>query len=256
MSRRRANPGRIRRLLSTAGAVLLVAAIGAGALGAWRALDAPVGVVRVTGELTGAERARATELVSAFLPGGILSLDADALKARIERESWVDGASVRRRWPEVLEVTVVPEVAVARWRDGALLSSRGEVIEPLELVGVDALPSLSGPDGSARRAMEIYQQVGEALRPLAVEIAGLTVDDVGDVTVSTADGVEIVLGADGRGVRLQRTATVIRARLGGRLADVARIDARYDNGIAVAWRALGTEFADAAGIAQRFNEGI
>jgi cell division protein FtsQ len=247
--------GRIRRGLSAATALLVLGAVLLGGRAAWSALDGPVSVVRVAGELTGAERARATELVSSFLPGGVLTLDAAGLRARLEAESWVDAAAVRRRWPETLEVTVVPEVAVARWRDGALLSSRGEVIEPLELVGVDALPRLSGPDGTAREVMEVFQQVGEALRPLGVTVDELRLDAVGDVRVLTGAGVEIALGADGHGARLQRTATVIRRQLAGRLADVERIDARYDNGIAVAWRALATGLADASGVAPEFDEG-
>ena len=229
---------RLRRVLGRGlFATLLVGAIAGGVL-AWERLDVPVSVVEVSGELTAAERARAIELVAALLPSGIFELDTEALRERLVDESWIDAASVRRRWPETVEIRISPEVAVARWQGDALLSSRGAVIEPLELVGVDSLPRLSGPSGSAPEVMRVFQVVTDVLRPLGLEVEALERDEVGDVQVRTRSGLVIALGADRHAARLQRLAMVLAERLDGRLEDVARLDARYDNGIAVAWRDL------------------
>ena len=186
---------RLRRVLGRGlFATLLVGAIAGGVL-AWERLDVPVSVVEVSGELTAAERARAIELVAAFLPSGIFELDTEALRERLVDESWIDAASVRRRWPETVEIRISPEVAVARWQGDALLSSRGAVIEPLELVGVDSLPRLSGPSGSAPEVMRVFQVVTDVLRPLGLEVEALERDAVGDVQVRTRSGLVIALGA-------------------------------------------------------------
>lgn len=239
MSARRTTPRlreRLRPWLRRSAIALLVAVALLGVGAARDGLDAELSVVRVTGELTAAERDRAVELVSAYLPAGILDFDAKGLAERLETESWVDAASVRRRWPDTLQVRVVPEVAVARWRDDALLSNRGRVIEPLELVGVDALPRLHGPDGSAGATMERFIHASEMLRPLGVAVTELHMDDAGNVRIGTDEGIRIVLGSDSLAARMRRVARVIEQELRGRLADVERIDARYDNGLAVAWR--------------------
>ena len=239
MTARRKAPGlrqRLRPWLQRAGVVVLMvlALVGLGA--ALEGLDAELSVVRVTGGLTAAERDRAVELVSAYLPAGILDFDANGLAQRLEAESWVDAASVRRSWPDKLEVRVVPEVAVARWQDDDLLSSRGQVIEPLELVGVDALPRLHGPDGSPGPTMERFIQASEMLRPLGMAVTELRVDAAGNVVIGTDEGIRIALGRDSLAARMRRVVRVTEQELRGRLGDVKRIDARYDNGVAVAWR--------------------
>jgi cell division protein FtsQ len=233
--------GRLRRILDRSLLAAVVVGAAVGGVVAWDRLDVPVSVVEVSGELTAAERARAIELVAAFLPAGVFELDTEALRARLVDESWIDAASVRRRWPETVEIRISPEVAVARWQGDALLSSRGAVIEPLELVGADSLPRLSGPPGSAPEVMRVFQVVTDVLRPRGLEVESLERDAVGDVSVRTRGGLTIALGADRHAARLQRLATVLAGRLDGRLEDVASLDARYDNGVAVAWRDLPLE---------------
>jgi cell division protein FtsQ len=229
-------PGRIRGALRALAATALLVVVVAGAWQGWRQLDSPVAVVRIEGQLTEVERGRAQRLVAAQLPAGVLSLDTRRLRDRLEAESWIDTAAVRRRWPDTLLVSVAPEVPVARWRDGALLSNRGEVIEPLELVGVDALPHLSGPAGSAGRLAVAFQRVAEVLRPLGLSVVRLEEDAGGDVRFVTDTGLLVELGTEAHVDRLRRLDTVLRARLLEQLDRVARIDARYDNGVAVAWR--------------------
>ena len=246
--------GRVRRLLWTLLQMLLVAALVAGVWRAWSGLDAPLTTIRVTGELTAAERDRATELVASFLPAGYLGLDASGLQARLQAESWVDAASVRRRWPETLELRIAPAVAVARWRDDALLSVRGRVIEPLELVGVDSMPRLIGAEHSAQAVMSAFQQVSEVLRPLGMQVQELALDHLGGVRVLTRNGVEILLGVGDRTGRLERVAAVIAHGVEDREAELARLDARYENGIAVAWREGVHASVSGAQLASRSRE--
>ena len=215
----------------------------------WDRVDVPIEVVEVSGELTGAERARAVEVVAAFLPAGLVTLDARALRARLAAESWIDAAAVRRRWPDGLEIRIAPEVPVARWQGDALLSSRGAVIEPLEIIGADALPQLAGPPGSAPEVMRVFQLVSDVFRPLDLEIEALEQDDVGDVRVRMRGGTRVLLGADRHVARLRRLVTVINSELRNQMQDVVSLDARYDNGIAVAWRDLPLEEGDSTRLA-------
>ena len=239
---------RMTRLLRQALRLGLVAAAIALLVVLHDRIDGPIAVVEVSGELTAAERARATEVVASFLPAGFLTVPLEPLRARLADESWIDSASVRRRWPDALVIRIAPQVAVARWRDDALLSSRGEVIEPLELVGVDSLPRLSGAAGDEALVMEIHQMVAEILRPLAMEVAELERGPAGEVSLRTRGGLDIVLGADRHAKRMRRVATVLGAPLAARRTDIARIDARYDNGVAVAWRPLALNAAATARI--------
>ncbi len=234
--------GIVRSLLGTT-LLLLVVALG---WQGWQALDRTVTVVRVEGELTAAERARATELVSLFLPAGVLSLDTLALRDLLEGESWVDSVSLWRSWPDAVRVEIRAEAAVARWRTDELLSARGRIIEPLELVSLDTLPRLAGPDGSAERVMQMFQRIGDVLRPHGLRIETLDMNAEGGIEVRLREGPLLVFGHRDLGARLQRLDLVLRQQFPQGLEEVERIDARYDNGIAVAWHSADAGRALAA----------
>ena len=67
---------------------------------------------------------------------------------------WVRSAMLRRVWPDRLEVALEEHVALARWRDTALVNDRGEVFE----AATDArLPVFGGPEGSAAEMVAQYR---------------------------------------------------------------------------------------------------
>lgn len=230
------NPGRLRRWFARTAAVLVLAGLALGGHGLFSLLNAPVEVVRVEGDLPEAGQARLRELLGAALPSGIFTLDVGALQARLLEESWVASASLRRVWPDTLRVTVEPEVPVARWRDEALLSNRGRIIAPLWDNAPGTLPSLSGPEGSAPQLMATYLRVAEMLQGHELTVARVEESAAGDIEVTLQGGVRLRLGTDAQVARLRRVDAVLSAALAAQLDRVDSIDARYDNGVAVAWR--------------------
>lgn len=242
------SPSVVRSLL---GSALLLLLLALGWLG-WQTLDRPVTVVRIDGELTQAERARATELVSLYLPAGVLSLDTHAMRELLESESWVDSVSLWRSWPDTVRLDIRAETAVARWRTDTLLSARGRIIEPLELLGLDALPRLAGPEGSAEHAMQTFQRIADVLRHHDLRIETLDMGAEGGIEVRLRQGPLLVLGHRDLGARLQRLDLLLRQQFPEGLAEVKRIDTRYDNGIAVAWR---TDDGGQARVARQLAKG-
>ena len=181
----------LRQTLRSVMATLMLAALGTAGWFGWRALDAPVQLVTIGGELSVAERERASEIVAGYLPDGVLSLDTDALQQRLEEESWLARASVRRRWPDGVDVDIEPEVPVALWRDGELLSSRGRVVTPLEDIVRTGMVTLSGPEGSSERVMATYQRIADVLRPMGLRIELLELDELAGWRFVVEPGVEV-----------------------------------------------------------------
>ncbi len=64
---------------------------------------------------------------------------------------WVDRAGVARSWPRALRVQVVEQKPVARWGEGGLLNTRGEVfVQDAQHIPAE-LPELVGPAGHRSR---------------------------------------------------------------------------------------------------------
>ena len=101
--------------------------------------------------------------------------------------------------------------------------------------------------------MQQYQMLSQMLRPLGFSIARLELRERGSWFVTTAQGIELFLGRDHQVEKVQRFVAIYNKALKDKLANIASVDLRYSNGLAVAWRA-GAVPASAADPAVRSGE--
>jgi cell division protein FtsQ len=84
--------------------------------------------------------------------------------------------------------------------------------------------------------MRHYQQFSSLLRPQGMVVSKLELRDRGSWFLTTEDGIEVLLGRDNLVDKMQRFMTVEQMLLQDRRELIARVDLRYSNGMAVAWR--------------------
>ncbi len=211
-------------------------------------LDQPVTRVNVTGQLLPEERQAIEAAVLEHLNGGILSADLDALQAGILDLAWPRAVAIRRSWPGTLSLEVEKPAVVARWQD-AYLASDGRVVHLP--VGVPGLPRLDCAVAEPRDAMEMFHRLSEA-----AEAAGLFIEHLGEnafgewqvlVSNGSVQRLPVRLGAEAVDERLDRFLLVFQEHLSARATEIAAIDARYHNGIAVSWQESDASLLAAAG---------
>jgi cell division protein FtsQ len=203
-------------------------------------LDAiPVDRVVFAGDVERASREALVERVSGQLSVGYLGLDLTAIQSELEKEPWVYHATVERRWPRELKITIVEETPIAVWGDGGLLNHRAEVFVPRSenrSTDIDALPVLDGPAGSELEMMRQYRLMSQLLGDENLGLKYLKMSARGSLTITLNDGVELVLGRDEVLEKLRRFLVVYHRELASQFARVKRVDTRYINGLAVSWR--------------------
>ena len=208
--------------LTFLGALLLV----------WVQLDGPIGRVKVEGKLDDSERDQVRGVVAGALDGGLMSADLETLRAEIKALSWPRTVSIRRQWPDTLIIEVQKPTVVAVWQD-AYLGSDGQIVK---LPGKqDNLPIFDCRISEPRFAMQIYHRLSKQVDRAGLDIERLSENALGEWTIMFADGVTLMLGAEQADERLGRFLTVYEQRLVMRFDQVAHVDARYANGVAVSW---------------------
>ena len=105
-----------------------LAAVLAAATTLFVVLDKPIQKVLISGRFQrvspgDVERAVKDQVRAA----GLVSLDLEAVRNSVAALPWVDTVSVERAWPRGLSVSVVEQVAAARWGESGLLNTRGEL---------------------------------------------------------------------------------------------------------------------------------
>ena len=220
-----------RRIL----AVALLVGVGAALCALLLAINRPVQIVRVTGDLTTAERDAVKDAVSKHLEGGLLSVNLDEVVGNVLALSWPRDVRARRVWPSIVEVSVAKDPIVARWGDGFVLNSVGDVVDAAGMPDA-TLPLIRCTNANGARAMQIFQMLGQVLSDTQLKIAEVDEDALGEWQVRFTNGATVALGHEELLERVERFSLVYRAVIEDKLDRVEHIDARYRNGIAVSWR--------------------
>jgi cell division protein FtsQ len=210
--------------------------LAAGAVLSWRTLEAmPVERIVVTGKLENLRRDAVRTALATELDGGLLFLDLGALRARLEALPWVYRASLRRRFPDTLEVNVVEQLPIARWGDDAFLNHEARIIAVRDSERWRDLPQIRGPEGSAPRLMARYQRLLEQFGPVDLNPVAIDEDGFGQLTVTLYSGLELQLGNRDFAGRVQQFLHLWRSELRDAELVARRVDMRYDSGAAVAF---------------------
>lgn len=218
------------RILPAAAAVVVIGALAAGGWYGYRALAArPIAHVELAGDVARIP-ARELDAFTRSLQGmAVGSVSLAAVREAARRMPWVRDASVRRRFPDGIEVTLESHQALARWNADALVSTRGEVFAA-SFSG--KLPRFRGPEGSAPVMAQEYSTIAPMLAPLASPIAELHLSARGAWQVLLESGLTLDLGRGDVGPRIERFVTAWPG-LAARGVETKHADLRYANGFAL-----------------------
>lgn len=215
--------------------VLLGLAYGGWQLNEWLEDEqkAPINQIIITGKRTQISDSNVEGAIRKEHPESFFELDVDELHREIEAMPWVYQASVRKRWPNSLNIHVVEEIASARWNNDSLLNQFGQVFNAQ--LEDEILPNLYGPGGSEGTALQGYQTMQSLLNSTQLVITEMTLSERFAWNIQLQNGVKLNLGREAFADRLQRFVDVYPL-LKKQSKQVDYIDLRYDTGLAVGWK--------------------
>ena len=202
----------------------------------YKQIDTPLSKIMVGGNFNHLEEQELAELVNMEIDGGFLSMNLNKLRQELQSHPWIHQVSVRREWPSTLKVEVIEEVPIARWGKKGFLNRLGDQLSLPENSNLKSLPVLEADFGSSQAMIAQYLLLAELLAPTDLRLTELQRDAVGAWQIETASGVRIVLGRDQIIEKIRRLIVVWGSGLDVQLNNIATIDLRYPNGLAVSWR--------------------
>lgn len=198
----------------------------------------PISKIRVQGVFTHLDENMLRQAVAEKAGEGFFGVDIDAVKQRVEQLPWVAQASVRRIWPDTLGIEVVEQKPLARWAGGGLVNEAGRIFRPLVSSYPSQLPLFSGPEDMLERMKELYRQNNALLVSIGLSIRELQINSRRALSLHLNNSIELMLGRSQTQMRLQRFIAVYKKLLGAHNAEIARVDLRYSNGMAVQWKTI------------------
>ncbi|HLF29562.1 MAG TPA: cell division protein FtsQ/DivIB [Xanthomonadales bacterium] len=183
-------------------------------------------------------RISANQLRGSLAPlvnSSFFTINLQQLQVAASRNSWLAEATVQKRWPDTVVVTIEEHVPLAHWNSAQLISTRGEVFAVPDADEIQGLPWLHGPDERLDQVLEHWTKFNLMLDAAGLEIDQLTLDERGAWSMRLDKGTHLSLGRDHAVERLARLMHSWSTLLYERDLPPVRVDLRYSNGFAVHW---------------------
>jgi cell division protein FtsQ len=190
----------------------------------------PLRQVDIKGDLHHVNREQVQFIVQRELKGNFFTFNINGVRAAFEKLPWVRSASVRRRWPDRLEVTLEEHRVLARWGGTALVNMQGEVFQAAS----DAvLPEFIGPPDSAREITDHYLTFSRMLVPLNLVPTRVVLSPRRALQLRLNNGLVLELGREQVEQRLAKFVRVYDQTILRLPQPPSYVDLRYPNGFAV-----------------------
>lgn len=160
----------------------------------------------------------------------LLLMDLNKVRTDLEALPWIRSATLMKRWPAQLMVTLIEHDPVAFWNDNVVLNSAAEALQ--QPVAKLQLAHLAGPEGYAETVMDNYLQFSQLFQEFGYRVAEVALQKRGSWSLTLTNGVHIRLGDR---ELLQRSSRVVQTLIAMQESQrsIEQIDARYPNGVAV-----------------------
>lgn len=179
------------------------------------------------------------EIKTALLPlvtTDFFDADMQAIHQAVAELVWVDTVTVKRVWPDAIDIKIREKRPYVRWGRQKLVSTRGEIIMPKNMEPFDNLLLLQGPEQQQLKTVEIMKGVNTALADQSMKMAEFTINDRWAWKIKLTTGLEILLGRNEQLKKLQRFLKTLDVLGQERVEQMAIVDLRYPNGYAVSWK--------------------
>ncbi len=190
----------------------------------------PIREVKVDGQLAHVNREQIKLIVAKHMKGNFFTLDLEKTRDAFEKLPWAREVSVRRRWPDKLDVVIEEHQALARWGNIALVNTHGELFQ----AAADAeLPVFYGPGDGVMEVTTNYGAYSQIMNKANIKIAQVSLSPRRAWEIKTDKGLVIALGREEMQARLDKFTRAYQSTLSQLNVNVAYADLRYPNGFAV-----------------------
>ncbi|WP_045826101.1 cell division protein FtsQ/DivIB [Teredinibacter turnerae] len=200
------------------------------------AVNRPVSSISVKGEFSHLTKDYLQQVVIKQMNGDFVDLDLRSMRAALEAEPWVQTANVRRIWPDRLEILIQEQKPIARWGREGFINAQGRLIDVEDNSALAGLPVFYGPRSKSNEIAQTYLATAEILSTSGFGLMGIQVDETLSWRIYLTDNVELIIGQYDVLEKLNNFLLVYQNNLEEKKDQLARVDMRYDHGMAVSWK--------------------
>lgn len=193
----------------------------------------PIHQIQISGKTNYIDEALLSAVIREQNKESFFAVDINEVHQQVIAQPWIYQASVRKKWPNTLQVFVVEQEPVAHWNNDLLINTQGQPFAGK--VKFAGLPELYGPNGAEKTALSGLNSMRLLLKSQNMDVKSLILTERFAWQVTLNNGIQLNLGRQEFINRLQRFVNLypLLERQG---KPIKYVDLRYDTGAAVGWQ--------------------
>ena len=196
----------------------------------------PIQRIEIMGQLQYVDRVALEAALQPYMEENFFSIALEDVRQTTESMTWIDGADIRKEWPNTLIVSLQERIPVANWGTNQFLSAKGEIFFAEHVQPNANLPTFIGMAEQAALIAQHYVQMQAVLKEAGLSIQTLEMSDRVSMTVQLVGGLTLVIDEKESREKLQRFTAVYQLFSEEQRQQLLRVDLRYENGLAIKWK--------------------
>ncbi len=200
----------------------------------------PVKKISLQHELKYLNKDALTQMITAKTNKGMWAIDINAIQNDIQKIDWVKSVSIRKVWPDQLVLNIKEHQPVVKFNQQILTNAGTKVQIEKEQPWMKNLVKVSLIDNTHRKVDYLqktwseYKAIRRQLEILNLQVNHLTIDEINNWQLEMTNGLSINLGRKQHKSRVDLLVQVFSEIENP--DKLEKVDLRYNNGFAVAWK--------------------
>jgi len=212
----------------------------------------PIRTIQLSGTFENLDKQEVVTTLNQYVGQGFFSLDIYQLQQTLYARAWTDSVSIRRIWPDQLRVMIKEKKPVARW-DGQHLLSDSAKVYLADTGAFEHLPVVHAVNHQPAWVLAQFYRLEARFNGVDERLLELHVDSRGALNVELINGLQIKMGRGNIDRKIDRLVSIYQQQILPRREQIQRLDLRYSNGFAVAWKKEVLQGSDKASIWSNSN---
>lgn len=190
----------------------------------------PINEIQIKNQYEKVDSLQVDLIIQQYLRGNFFGLDLNLTRNVFKKLPWVREVSVRRIWPDKIEISIEEHQVIARWGNVGLVNDKGEFFNAAYQ---DDLPYFWGPKNFVSEITQKYFEINKILSKELMQIGTISMSDRLSWEIQTDNNIKIVLGRKDILKKITNFVEYYQTVLTEINNRIEYVDMRYKNGFAI-----------------------
>ena len=192
--------------------------------------DLPIKEIVIVNSYEHIDKEQINLIANRYLQSNYFKVDLNKIRFAFKKLPWVRDASLRRKWPDKIVVSIEEHQVIARWNRVGLVNKEGEIFHA---ASEENLPLFIGSESHVKEITLKYKEIKKILEKEMMYVSIISLSERLSWEITTTDRLKINLGKDDILQKIIQFTDNFKYVISELKSTIEYVDLRYRDGFSV-----------------------